>query len=82
MSMLTAQEARLLANQNSNGFKKVLEVLQEIQEAAEKGKYGTFYFFNDYYEVVYATKKLKEYGYSANYTKADDGEGYVMHIWW
>ena len=80
--MLTAQEARLLADKNSSGYKKVLEVLQEIQEAAEKGKYSTFYFFDDYYEVVYATKKLKEYGYSVNYTKADKDEYYTMHIWW
>ena len=39
--MLTAAEARLLADKNSSGFKKVLEVLQEIQEAAEKGNYST-----------------------------------------
>ena len=34
--MLTAQEARLLAEKNSSGFKKVVEVLQEIQKAAKK----------------------------------------------
>ena len=82
MSMLTAQEARLLANQNSNGFKKVLEVLQEIQEAAEKGKFSTFYFFNEYYEALYVSKKLKEYGYSVNCENPDKDGYYTMHIWW
>lgn len=80
--MLIAQEARLLADKNCSGFKKVVEVLQEIQEAAEEGKFSTSYFFDDYYDVVYVTKKLKGYDYSVNYTKANDGKGYVMHIWW
>lgn len=80
--MLTAQEARLLADKNSSGFKKVVEVLQEIQEAAEEGKFSTFYFFNEYYEALYVSKKLKEYGYSVNFDKADKDEYYTMHIWW
>lgn len=80
--MLTAQEARLLAEKNSSGFKKVVEVLQEIREAAEEGKFSTFYFFNEYYEALYVSKKLKEYGYSVNYDKADKDEYYTMYIWW
>jgi len=80
--MLTAQEARFLADKNYSGFKKVVEVLQEIQKAAEKGKSFTFYFFNEYYEVLYVSIKLKEYGYSVNYDKADKDGYYTMHIWW
>ena len=80
--MLTAQEARLLADKNCSGFKKVAEVLQEIQEAAEKGKFFTFYFFNEYYEALYVFKKLKEYGYSVSYDKADKDGYYTIHIWW
>lgn len=80
--MLTAQEARLLADKNSSGFKKVVEVLQEIQEAAEKGKFSTFYFFDEYYEALYVSKKLKEYGYSVNYGKANEDGYYTMYIWW
>ena len=79
--MLTAQEARLLADKNSNGFSKVTEVLQEIREAAEKGKFSTFYFFSDYYEALYVSKKLREYGYAVDYSKTDK-DCYTMHIWW
>ena len=80
--MLTAKEARLLADKNSSGFKKVVEVLQEIREAAEEGKFFTFYFFNEYYEALYVFKKLKEYGYSVSCDKVNGDEYYTMHIWW
>ena len=80
--MLTAQEARLLADKNSSGFKKVIEVLQEIQKSAEKGNYSTFYFFVDYYEAIYVAKKLKEYGYSVSCDKAIEDGYHTMRIWW
>lgn len=80
--ILTAQEARLLANKNSSGFKKIEEVLQEIQKSAEKGNFSTSYFFCDYYESLYVSKKLKEYGYSVNCDKADKDGYHTMHIWW
>lgn len=79
--MLTTQEARLLADKNCSGFKKVVEVLQEIQKSAEKGNYFTSYFFCDYYEALYVSKKLKEYGYSVNCDKADEDGYHTMHIW-
>ena len=80
--MLTAAEARLLADENSEGYQKVLEVLQEVRKSAEDGNYSTFYFFNDYHEAVYVANKLRDYGYIATYDKADKDEYYTMHIWW
>lgn len=79
--MLTAKEARDLAKLNSQELQLVQNILEEIEKAARKGGYSTFYCTVDYYATLRASQELLKLGYK---TRIDDdkSQGYVLHIYW
>lgn len=77
---MTAKEARELATINTSGYKKTLDVLEEIRKAAEYGGFTTNYWFNDYYECITVCKHLTDLGYECAHREFSDGCD--MYISW
>ncbi len=79
--MLTAAEARDLAKLNSEEYQLAQKILEEIEKAARKGGYSTFYYTVDYYTTIRASRELLRLGYKTRIDQ-DMIEGYVLHIYW
>ena len=77
---MTAKEARQLAIINTSGYKKTLDVIEEIKKAAENGHFETWYWFNDYYECISVSKHLQDLGYEC--ARQEFSDGCNMYVSW
>ena len=55
--------------------------MEEIEKAARKGGYSTFYYTIDYFTTTQVSQELVKLGYKTRIDQ-DMIEGYVLHIYW
>lgn len=82
MKYLTADEARDLAKLNSEECQLVQNILKEIDKAARKGEYLTFYYVEDYKAGVRAGQELTNLGYKVRVNNSAVRNEFVMFIYW
>ena len=80
--MLTAQEARDLAKLNSQECQLVQNILEEIEKAARKGDYLTFYYVEDYKASIRASQELMKLGYKVSVNNSAVRNEFVIFIYW